>query len=141
MNHTRLLQIINAYGTNSERWPEEERLAAVHQLEQDSKAQQAIVSLKSLDTALDSYVTAPAPHLRNKILGNLRKSWVDSCIEWLMPSFDELLAYFWRPVLAASLPLITGLLLGSSLFAVEIADTWEDEIELIALYDSGNLNE
>lgn len=141
MNHTRLVQIINAYGTNSDRWPEKERLAALQQLEQNPEAQQAIVNLKSFDAALDSYATAPAPHLRNKILGNLRKSWVDSCIEWLMPSFDELLAYFWRPVLAASLPLITGLLLGSSLFTVEIADTWEDEVELIALYDSDDFNE
>jgi len=141
MNHSRLLQLINAYGTNSDRWPEEERLAALQQLAQDSEARQAIVNLKSFDAALDSYVAAPAPHLRNMILGNLRKSWIDSCIEWFMPSFDELLAYFWRPVLAASLPLITGLLLGSSLFTVDIADTWEDEIELIALYDSSSFNE
>jgi hypothetical protein len=141
MNHSRLLQLINAYGKNSDRWPEEERLAALQQLAQDSEARQAIVNLESFDAALDSYVAAPAPHLRNMILGNLRKSWIDSCIEWLMPSFDELLAYFWRPVLAASLPLITGLLLGSSLFTVDIADTWEDEIELIALYDSSSFNE
>jgi len=141
MNHSRLLQLINAYGTNSDRWPEEERSSALQQLAQDSDAQQAINNLKSFDAVLDSYIVPPLTDLRRKILGNLHKSWIDSGIEWLMPSFDELPAYFWRPVLAASLPLITGLLLGSNLFTVDIADSWEDEIELIALYDSSSANE
>ncbi len=74
------------------------------------------------------------PQLSDKILGNLpQRLWIDRCLEWLLPSVDELLAYFWRPVLAASLPLVAGLLLGSNLFTVEVTESWEDEIVLIAL--------
>ena len=131
------MQIINAYGTHSDRWPDEERAAAERQLAEDLQAQQLIANMAFVDTALDSYEVFPQPHLRNRILADLPpKLWVDRCLDWLLPSLDELWTYFWRPALAASLPLITGLLLGTSLFTVEITDTWEDEIVLIALDES-----
>ena len=133
MNRERLVQIIDAYGTHSDRWPEEERNAAIKQLQSDPEAQELLADLNIVDNALDKFGIPEMPHLRDKILGNLpRRLWIDRCLEWLLPSVDELLA-FWRPVLAASLPLVAGLLLGSSLFTVEVTESWEDEIVLIAL--------
>ena len=144
MNHKRLVQIIEAYGTRAEQWPEEEREAVLEQLTNDPEARQLINNLSIVDTALDSSEAIEMPNLRDKILSNLSQHlWIDRCLEWLLPSVDELLAYFWRPVLAASLPLITGLLLGGSLFTGEVTETWEDEIVLIALDETrlGEVNE
>ena len=144
MNHKRLMQIIEAYGTRAEQWPEEERDAAVEQLRHDPRARQLLNSLSIIDIALDSSDATVIPNLRDKILSNLpQRLWIDRCLEWLLPSVDELLAYFWRPVLAASLPLITGFLLGGSLFTAEVTESWEDEIVLIALDETrlGEVNE
>lgn len=134
MDHTRLIQIIEAYGAHPERWPEEERFAAEQLLGDDLDANRLLSIHKLVDRALDSYVVVHPLHLKSKIMANLPgRALIDRWLEWLIPDFDEIRSYFWRPVLAACLPLVTGLLLGSSLLSVDVVDSWEDEIVLIAL--------
>ena len=62
MNHKRLVQIIEAYGTRAEQWPEEERNAAVEQLRHDPEARQLLNSLSIIDIALDSYDATVMPN-------------------------------------------------------------------------------
>ncbi len=137
MNRERLIQIIEAYGALPEHWPEQERDVAQDLLCHDVQAQRLVETLGPVDDALDSYVPDALPHIRTRILASLpHRLWLDRVLEWLFPR--ELLSNFWRPLLAASLPLVAGLVLGGSVFAVEATDTWEDEIILIAL-DEGAL--
>ena len=137
MNHIRLIEIINAYGAYSERWPHNEREAAIRLLKADVKAQSLINSVRELDLILDKYEVLAEPNLSTKILDNLpRKLWLDRLIDWILPSIDDLISYAWRPILAGSLPLIVGLIVGNSLSTTETLDSWEDEISLVSLATS-----
>ena len=134
MNHIRLIEIINAYGAYSERWPHNEREAAIRLVKADVKAQSLINSVRELDQILDKYEVLAEPNLSTKILDNLpRKLWLDRLIDWILPSIDDFISYAWRPILAGSLPLIVGLIVGNSLSTTETLDSWEDEIFLVSL--------
>ena len=137
MNHIRLIEIINAYGAYSERWPHNEREAAIRLVKADVKAQSLINSVRELDLILDKYEVLAEPNLSTKILDNLpRKLWLDRLIDWILPSIDDIISYAWRPILAGSLPLIVGLIVGNSLSTTETLDSWEDEISLVSLATS-----
>ncbi len=137
MNHIRLIEIINAYGAYSERWPHNEREAAIRLVKADVKAQSLINSVRELDLILDKYEVLAEPNLSTKILDNLpRKLWLDRLIDWILPSIDDFISYAWRPILAGSLPLIVGLIVGNSLSTTETLDSWEDEISLVSLATS-----
>ena len=137
MNHIRLIEIINAYGAYSERWPHNEREAAIRLVKADVKAQSLINSVRELDLILDKYEVLADPNLSTKILDNLpRKLWLDRLIDWILPSIDDFISYAWRPILAGSLPLIVGLIVGNSLSTTETLDSWEDEISLVSLATS-----
>ena len=137
MNHIRLIEIINAYGAHSERWPHNEREAAIRLVKTDVKAQSLINSVRELDLILDEYEVLAESNLSTKILDNLpRKLWLDRLIDWILPSIDDVISYAWRPILAGSLPLIVGLIVGNSLSTTETLDSWEDEISLVSLATS-----
>ena len=86
---------------------------------------------------MDKYEVLAEPNLSTKILDNLpRKLWLDRLIDWILPSIDDLISYAWRPILAGSLPLIVGLIVGNSLSTTETLDSWEDEISLVSLATS-----
>lgn len=137
MNHIRLIEIINAYGAYSERWPHNEREDAIRLMETDVKAQSLINSVRELDLILDKYEVLAEPNLSTKILNNLpRKLWLDRLIDWILPSIDDFISCAWRPILAGSLPLIVGLIVGNSLSTTETLDSWEDEISLVSLATS-----
>ncbi|MDA0789077.1 MAG: hypothetical protein O2780_06415 [Proteobacteria bacterium] len=141
MNHERLKRIIEAYGARQENWPANERGQAVDLLAADEQAQRTLAGYlaqqRSVDEALDALTVMPGADLRDRILQALpRLHWVDRCLAWLLPDTDQLRQYFWRPVLAASLPLVTGLLLGASTLTTDTSFSWEDELTLMALDDS-----
>ena len=137
MNHIRLIEIINVYGTYSEKWPHDEREAATELLKSDLEAQTLIKNVKSFDLMLDEYRIVDKPNLSAKILSNLpKKPWLDRLIYWVLPSLDGLISHVWRPILAGSLPLIVGLIVGNSFSTAEILDSWEDEILLVSLATS-----
>ena len=137
MKHNRLIEIINAYGTHSEKWPYDERASAIELLKRDLKAQALIDSVRKLDLILDEYQVLARPNLSAKILNNLpKKFWLDQFIDWIVPSIDNFISYAWRLVLAGSLPLIVGLIVGKSLATTETLDSWEDEIFLVSLATS-----
>ncbi len=56
MNIQRFRKLVEAYGTHSERWPEDDRQAALIFLETDLDAIKIISDFKSLDDALNADV-------------------------------------------------------------------------------------
>lgn len=69
MNLDRLHALLDAYGADSQRWPEHERDAALALLEQSAAAQTARQHAAALDAALDDAPLAPpSPMLADRIL-------------------------------------------------------------------------
>ncbi len=60
MTLVRLQEILAAYGAKSDRWPADERAAAVRFLERNRQAQKFIAEAQKLDTSLDK-LPEPAP--------------------------------------------------------------------------------
>ena len=68
MNIQRFKELIEAYGTRSERWPEADRHAALIFLESDRDAIEIINELRRLDEALDADIVAQSTNLKADIL-------------------------------------------------------------------------
>ena len=136
MDHDRLIRIIETYGADERRWPEDERDLALALLARDQDAQRIRNAESLLDRELESSSPPTPLHLRSQILSALppQQTWLDRVIDWLLPSPAQLHQVFWRPVLAASLPLVIGLMLGGSLTGTEPPD-WsaDDELYLVQL--------
>ena len=146
MNLQRFEQLIGAYGSNPERWPLGERQAATDFLTTSTEAQNLALIERRLDQQLD--LSEPAQkdlsQLRGLIVSktlalrgeqfSARESilMLDKLLDWLLPAGP---IQFWRPALAASLPLIVGGLLGMSIDTnqFESVDSWEDELEIMAI--------
>jgi hypothetical protein len=54
MNHERVAELIEAYGSNTQRWPEQERAAAIACLESSVALQQLLHEAEQLDMALQA---------------------------------------------------------------------------------------
>ncbi|MBD3649467.1 MAG: hypothetical protein HUJ31_18900 [Pseudomonadales bacterium] len=136
MNKDRLRQLVSTYGASPARWPEEEREAAARFVEANPEVREALSREAALDELLDTF-NVDVPHdLRNRILARIHDEtstdFADRLIDWIIPPRR----YLWRPVLAAMVPLVTGIVLGGALRleeAVDDADIWQEEIYVMAL--------
>ncbi len=140
MNIKRFQQLLEAYGTREENWPREEREAARMLLQSNSECERLFQQYQQLDGYLDEYVTRIPAGLSEKILSGLPMPLVDRIISWLIP---DVKSEIWKPAIAGSLPLVVGVILGTStlgslLDAAEPTDNWEEEIYLLALDDTAN---
>ena len=162
MNLQRFNQIINAYGAKIESWPLEERHEAAEFMQRNIEARDLIKAEILLDQQLDDYslrdidanrltnniVTTIAAQTQSDLQSELRlkkepttlSGFLDRLLDWLLPIEP---IQFWRPALAASLPLIVGGLLGMTIDTSQLdsSDYWEDELEIMAIASSTSLNE
>ena len=136
MNLERLREIVGSYGASEENWPSDERIAVLSFLKNSAEAR-ALVSIESsLDTLLDAFEVPSDIHaqhiLKQKILTGITPNFVERMIDWLTPELETLKTSFWRPTLAAALPLVIGIAIG-----VNFADdpsTFEDFTESETFY-------
>lgn len=140
MNTERFHQILDAYGTREDNWPPDERQAAQLLLQSDKECYQLLQRYRFVDAYLDEYVPRTPIGIQDKILDSLSVSVIDLIVNWLIP---EIKSEFWRPVIAGSLPLVVGVILGTStlgslLDTAEPTGNWEEEIYLLALDDTAN---
>lgn len=140
MNIERFQQILDAYGSREDNWPREERQAAQLLLQSNTECVSLLRRCHSVDDYLDEYVPRVPSALRQKILQRLPGSIIDTIVNWLIP---DVRSDFWRPVIAGSLPLVMGVMLGTStlgdlLDSTAVDDNWEEEIYLLALDDTVN---
>jgi hypothetical protein len=125
MDRERFARLVAAYGAEPARWPVEERAAARALLRDDPWARERVAGARQLDSWLDSYAVAlPAPELEERIVRALPLRPLDRLLRWLLPAHA---AEFWRPALAACLPLALGLWLGAALAPVSDSSAWEEE--------------
>ncbi|WP_353573333.1 hypothetical protein [Candidatus Albibeggiatoa sp. nov. BB20] len=141
MNIKRFTQIIEAYGADSNRWPESERQAALALLTISTEAQKMLQQADVLDNFLNTVaVNSPSLQLQQGIFDAVARSpkpddaWQE-LIDWLFGTTWQ--QHLLRPALALLLPLILGIFLGVQLTTVE--DTpltqealWQTEMNLLA---------
>jgi len=120
MNQQRVAALIAAYGSDSARWPEAERAAALHLCESVS----ALAALRREQASLDQLLDAQQVSTQCRVADVLGKLVAHTCRTstptmslwdrlglWLMP---DALPGLWRPALAAALPFVVGLSIGVS---------------------------
>jgi len=109
--------IIKRYGTRPDHWPAEDRQPAVELLGRSEAARAIVAAHQPLDDALTRYsVDVDVKRLEQRILEQverMRRSRVDRLVRWLWPDPAEP-ASIWRPALAAAVPLVFGVIIGSS---------------------------
>lgn len=140
MNLNTLTTLLETYGTVESNWPVAVRAEARQYLAANEDARQLLKRYVPLDIALEKYVVDPnTARIRATLLVAIgRRNIIDRMTAWLLPE-RGLLHSFWRPTLAASLPLILGIVLGSTLSIGNTnttPDAWNDQLSLVSLSDN-----
>lgn len=138
MKLERLQTLLTTYGADPDRWPADERAAALQLLSGSVAAQNLAAEQRRLDAALDAWEPAVPALDMAALEARLppRNDLLDRLLEWLLPSES---AAWWRPVSAAACTFALGIALGSTV-TVDLVDdpgvavdSWEDELYLLAL--------
>lgn len=143
MNLQRFEQLIDAYGTDAQRWPPAERQAALALLAHSPDAAQLLQQAQWLDETLEQFAVPAFDQLHSRLLMMplpvQHRGVIERILRWLVPSDPTDAGEWWRPAALACLPLALGLVMGMQLdlFAEPVVDVAEDEAELlfIALAD------
>lgn len=126
MSPERLQQLLDSYGAREEHWPKDQRADMRACLHAFPQMQHQLLKARELDGILDSYIPEPVD-LQQRILDALPGSAVDRLLSWLVPQVPQL---WWRPAMAAALPLILGLTIGMEspdLLSVDASADWEEQ--------------
>lgn len=108
MQADQLSGLLDVYGADPARWPEEQR-AAMHEAlaaYPESSAQRSEAA--DLDRWLASYRVAPFD-LSDRILDAIPETRFERLLRWLLPAEPGL---WWRPAVAAAMPLVLGVAIG-----------------------------
>ncbi|MEX0941290.1 MAG: hypothetical protein WD002_01970 [Pseudomonadales bacterium] len=143
MNQNQFRKLLETYGANEANWPAESISSARVLIGQSEAAARLLLEFRAFDEALDRYqVEIDAGELSARILATVpfasgasgATRLVDRILDWLIPESTNL-ANLWRPAIAATFPLLLGVVLGStiSLNGNDLVDNWQDEIYLLAL--------
>ena len=116
MTRERLTAIVNAYGGNAARWPEDERAAAVSFLESDPGARGLIDDALRLDDALDCLPHVRiAPSIHARVIAAFDAIAAKPSLRRVLARLSEAIwpgAPWWQPSAALGMALIIGIMLG-----------------------------
>lgn len=142
MNITEFSQLLDAKGSDPNAWPAEQRYAAEDLLTSNPDAQELLRMQRRIDTLLGELPTPALDGLAARIaaqpLPPQRLPLADRVLNWLLP--DQGVTALWRPLTAACLPLLFGVLMGNHFnFGIStesaVSEYWEDELAMISLTD------
>ncbi len=134
----RFSQLLDIYGGNSNRWPIEERAAALKFLKESTEAYRLQQAALNLDNLLDSIPTAsPTAMLRQRILAQHYTEPVQDAWQWFVQWFigTTVREHFLRPAFMLIIPLVFGIFLGLNLETVSMDENmlFAEEVNLLAL--------
>lgn len=132
----RFTAILEAYGSEPSRWPEEERHAMLQFIAANPHTNIPRAAAAQLDQLLDSAeFGAPSSSLVGSIMASLpnrsQVELIDTLLAWLFPPSNRYLTWLWRPAVAVTLPLAVGFILGAGSVGyagVDEWESWEEEI-------------
>ena len=136
-------KIVEIYGIDSRDWPLGLRDDLKAYIAGNSEARTLIDQQQELDNLMDQVAVPEFPGLEARVLNqelpDRRESLIDPLINWLLPE-NNFGNQFWRPAMAACLPLMFGILLGNYFtFGVfgegDEYEYWEDELTMLSLTD------
>ena len=133
---SRIEAILEAYGSDPARWPEDERDDALKFIADNPQAKVLQSAAEELDQLLDSVeAVVPGKGVPDSIMAALanqsQRELMDRILDWLFPVSSLYLTWLWRPAVAVTLPLALGFVLGvGSVTSANINDweNWEEEI-------------
>ena len=149
MNIERVKTIIEAYGGDPSRWPQDERNEALAMLEQSDELELLMNDARQLDALLDAISPADAPNhaLRAQILriakGSSAPTTIERLLEWLLDGTPT--ERVLRPAMASLLPLLLGFAIGvvtpdNGVNEVLAQDALADEVALLAFIDTEQMD-
>ncbi|MFN3236960.1 MAG: hypothetical protein ACE37D_07860 [Pseudomonadales bacterium] len=113
MDKTTFAALAASYGCNIDSWPTDHQAAAAVALKANPDWQSLLDQEQRLDAVLDQYqVASNLSALEASILEQTvyRRGLLQKLLDWLSPEVTV-----WRPALAACLPIVVGMMLGSSI--------------------------
>lgn len=110
MQADRVRQLLDAYGADPGRWPEKQRDAMQAALARDPELEAVRREAAELDRLLDGYAVGGLD-LTGRILAAIPETRLERLLGWLLPAEPTL---WWRPAMAAALPLVLGVAIGVS---------------------------
>lgn len=132
--------IVEVYGPDARHWPEAQREACRQFSEANEEARELLDSYHRLSENLAAIPTPAFPGLEQRVLSQSlppkQSSLLDSIINWLLPH-SESWSDLWRPVTAACLPLVFGIVVGNFYsFGITAEDDgfqyWDDELLMLS---------
>lgn len=136
MEPERFRSLLDAYGGDPERWPASERVSMQQFLAQNPQAETWRREAQALDLALADFPVAPVD-LVDQIMARIPPSRLEKFLEWLLPRDRHA---WWRPAVAATLPLVLGVVIGmteiAALGAGDVDWTAQEQALLVNDYES-----
>jgi len=108
MQPERFRDLVDAYGADPLRWPAEERAAMEAFRAANPQAEVWCRDAQRLDLVLAAYPVGSLD-LVERVVESVPRSPLERCLAWILPSEHTL---WWRPALAAALPLALGIGIG-----------------------------
>lgn len=122
-------RLLETYGGNIKRWPQEYQVVANQLLHHSESARRLRQAALGLDKLLDTVQVPPSsPWLRQRILATARKTATTSqdiwqrFLQWVIGTTPT--EYLWRPAVTFLLPLMLGILIG--FYSTQAIDTDAD---------------
>lgn len=129
LSKTRAQEILNAYGADPERWPEDERQSLIQLLAQSPELQALRETGAHLDGLLDEWqpkLSCSTDTLISSLPAQPRRkqNWPDQLAAFFFPG-----SMAWRQAMLAGIPLMLGFIWGLS--GEPLADDWTETEFLI----------
>ncbi len=134
--------LLDRRGGDSDNWPAPEREGAAALLRESSAARELLRRQQMLESLLERDAAPEFAGLEAKVLGQALPrragTGLEGVIAWLTPGSSP--GGWWRPALAACLPLVCGIALSGFFgFGLDAEDPgyayWDQELYLLSLYE------
>ena len=141
-------RIIDLHGSESAHWPKSLRGECESFVANNVEARMLLNQQWQVDESMAKLEVPSFPGLETRVLNQLlperNQNFFEEVLSWLIPdeSFGK---QFWRPAIAACIPLVFGIVLGNYFsFCIGIEDDgfqyWDDELAMLSLTDYTETN-
>ncbi|GJM13535.1 MAG: hypothetical protein DHS20C12_19380 [Pseudohongiella sp.] len=141
-------RIVDLYGAESAHWPKELCTDCETFVANNIEARTLLKQQWQVDELMTQLEVPSFPGLETRVLNQSlperSRSFFEEVISWLVPE-ENFGQQFWRPAVAACIPLVFGVVLGNFFsFGIGVEDDgfqyWDDELAMISLTDYTETN-
>ena len=126
--YERAFEIIEAYGADAAKWPQEERSSIEQCVAQSAELQAQLQANAALDASLNSLVLQPCLNpeiIAQQIVAHPQRISVSQRLQLQLERLTEsMLVALWKPAFAASFVFLVGVGVGAGTVALEPVEDW-----------------